>query len=142
MPMPRGWSVTGPSGSQELLTSSSTSPCLISGILQTWWSCWMAIPTASWSVSTGETAHLHPLTSLWISSFCISSLIASIRPRDLPSYTKVRPRPPRAPLAPCYDVRTSGGSCVSGAAQSTCRFSHFLFYNLYMLHDTEKRCHL
>lgn len=46
------------------------------------------------------------------------------------------------PLAPHYDVRTSGGSCVSGAAQSTCRFSHFLFYNLCMLHDTEKRCHL
>lgn len=92
----------------------------------------MATPTASWSVSMGETARLRPLTSLWISSFCISSLIASIKPRDLLSYTKVRPRPPRAPLAPRYDVRTSGGSCMSGAAQSACRFSHFLFSDLYI----------
>lgn len=97
MPTPRGGSATGPSGSQEPRTSTSTSPCLTSGIPQTWWSCSMATPTMSWCVSTGETAHLRPLTSLWISSFCISSLIASIRPRDLPSYTKVRSRPPWAP---------------------------------------------
>lgn len=89
-PMPRGGSATGPFGSQEPPTSTSTSPCLTSGILQTWWSCWTAIPTVSWSDSMGGIAHLCPLMSLWISSFCISSPIASIKPRDLLFYTKVR----------------------------------------------------
>lgn len=89
-PTPLGGSATGLSGFQEPLASISTSRYSISGILQTWWSCWTATPTASWSASTAGAAHLCPSMSLWTSSFYISSLIASTRPRDLLSCTKVR----------------------------------------------------
>lgn len=111
-PTPRAGSATGPSGCREPLTSASASPCLTSGILPTWWSCWTATPTASWSVSMGGTAHLCPLTSLWILSFCTSSLIASIRPRDLLSYTKVTLPSllEGPPAAPCGAPGHQGGS--------------------------------
>lgn len=72
----------------------------------------MATPTKSWSDSMEGTAHLCPLMSPWILSFSISSLIASIRPRDLLSYTKVRlPCVSPALLAHPCDLWSLGSSC-------------------------------
>lgn len=131
--MPQGGSATGPFGFQEPPISTSTSPYLTSGILQTWWSCWTATPTASWSVSMEGTTHLCHLTSLWILSFCISSLIASIRPRDSLSYTKVRlPCVSWALNSSCREVRESV------ATDSACRFSHQPFHSSYMFRYTEE----